>query len=137
MELQLIDALQWIRARREQFFPSGEAEPIYLLAYLMADILALGGGSCTIRQSGGWWIIGSDIDWLQIADFSESELFGRVVPAPGHGQHSMRAEVLTAAFTRSVWITLGEQRVRIKGDEPPREVWKHVVGLHRAILFTM
>jgi hypothetical protein len=137
MDLQTVDALQWVRARSQQFFPSGKPEPIYLLAYLMADVLELGRGSCMIRQKDGWWIIGSEIDWLCDAPCSEVELFERIVPAPQHGEHSMRGEILTSAFARSVWLTLDGQRVRIRGQEPPSLAWDHAAGLHRAIVFSM
>ncbi|MDC0741763.1 hypothetical protein [Polyangium mundeleinium] len=137
MNLQPVDALPWVRARPQQFFPLGKLEPIYLLAYLMADVLELGRGSCTIRQRDGWWIIGSEIDWLHDARHSETELFERVVAAPQHGEHSMRGEVLLSAFARSVWIALDGRRVCIQGEEPPPGAWDQAVDLHRAIVFAM
>ena len=71
------------------------------------------------------------------APCSEAELFERVVPAPEHGEHSMRGEVLVSAFARSVWLTLNGQRVRIQGEEPPPSVWDQTMGLYRTIVFSM
>lgn len=137
MDLQTVDALRWVRSRPLQFFPSGKPEPLHLLAYLMADVLELGGGSCTIRRAAGWWIIGSEVDWLRDERYSETELFARVVAAPQHGEHSMRGEILVAAFARCVWLALDEQRVCIRGAESPSPVWDQTAGLHRAIVFAM
>lgn len=133
----MVDALQWVRSRPEMFFPLGRPTPVHLLAYLMADVLVLGGGSCTIRQQGGFWLIGSEVDWLRGAPCSEVEVFSRVVPAPQHGEHSMRGEVLVSAFAGSVWLTLDARRTRIQGDEPPSSVWDLAMGLRRTILFGM
>ena len=137
MNLQKVDALHWVRSRANQFFPSGKPEPVHLLAYLMADVLELGHGSCTIRKVDHWWIIGSEADWLRVEGCAPTDLFTRVVPAPSHGQHSMRGEILTSAFARSVWVTLAAERVRIQGETPPESVWKATAGLHRVILFSI
>lgn len=131
-----MDAIQWVRSRAQMFFPSGKPEPVHLLAYLMADVVELGGGSCIIRQKDGWWIIGSEVDWLRHPAHPEDELFKRVVPAPQHGEHSMRGEVLLSAFSRSVWATLGGERIRIQDEEPPSSVWDQASDLHRAIVFS-
>jgi hypothetical protein len=135
--LQTIDALTWARSRVERFFPSGKPDPVYLLAYLMADVLELGRGTCVIRQCGDWWTIGSDVDWLRDSRYSEEELFRRVVPAPEHGEHSMRGEIIAAAFARSVWVAIDGTRKLIHGDDVPEEVWNATSGLHRVMVFRM
>jgi hypothetical protein len=77
------------------------------------------------------------VDWLRDAPCSEIELFERVVPAPQHGEHSMRGEIITPAFARSVWLTLNGQRVCIRGEQPPSLAWDHTAELHRTIVFSM
>jgi hypothetical protein len=136
MELATVDALKWLRSQPARFFPSGRPHPIHLLAFVMADVLELGGGSCTIRHQGEWWIVGSDVDWLDHS-VDVPQLFGRVIAAPQHGQHSMRAEVLVAAFATSVWTTLRGVRTRIQGDEPPASVWEEVAPYWRTIVFRL
>jgi hypothetical protein len=135
--LQVLDAFRWIRSDPRRFFPSGVPDSLGLLAYLMADVLELGRGSCTIRRMDGWWLIGSDADWFEGSPCSESDLFRRVVPAPEHGEHSMRGEVLLAAFASSVWTAREGIAVRIQGDEPPAGLWSHAGDLRRVIAFTM
>lgn len=78
MRVESVDALEWVRSRPRQFF--GRDEP------------------------GGWWIVGSDVDWLTNVPCTIAELFRRVVPAPEHGEHSMRGEVLVGAFCSDVSV---------------------------------
>lgn len=137
MEIRTVDPLEWVRSSAGRFFPSGVPEPLHLLAYLMADVLELGGGACVIKRTGEWWVIGSDVDWLHDNRYTERELFARVVAAPSHGVHSMRGEILLAAFARSVWITLDGHASEVQGEEPPSSIWINVPTLHRAIAFAM
>jgi hypothetical protein len=138
MDIQILDPIQWIKARPERFFPSGNPTPIDLFAYyLVPDVLEFGNGSCTIRPVENWWIIGSEIDWLQNDKYSENELFEHIIPAPQHGRNAMRGEILLACFSQSVWLTLNGQRKRIQGNEAPASVWIQTSGLYRAIIFCL
>jgi hypothetical protein len=137
MEISTPDAVAWVRARPQQFFPSGTPEPVYLLAYAMADVVGLSAGSCTIRRHEDWWIIGSEVDWLRHDEYTPTDLFSHVVPAPSHGQHSMRAEVILSAFATNIWIILGSERQRIVGSDPSDAVWAVAAGLHRAVIFSL
>lgn len=135
MDLESIDPLEWVRSQTSRFFPSGRVDPTYLLAYLMADVLELGGGSCTIRQMDRWRIIGSDIDWLATSSCSDVELFSRVIPEPKHGEHSMRGEVLVGAFATTACIVLDGHTTPVVGELPPPQVLALSKGLTRAIVF--
>lgn len=132
-----IEALEWVRQRPAQFFPNGVVDPIMLAAYVMADVVTLGGGSCTIRHRDRWWVVGSEIDWLAGGPTAPAELFNRVVPAAAHGEHSMRAEVLLHAFAESVSTVLDGHTLTIAGEVPPVEVQDEAVGLRRAILYRL
>ena len=135
MNLQEVDPLTWVRANAGKFFPDGRVDPVYLVAYLMADVLELSVGDCTIRRRDGWWIVGSTVDWLEGAGFPPAELFRRVVATPGRGEHSMRGEVVVAAFALSVWTALGGSLTAVQGDEPPPGVWGNTKGLRRVIVY--
>jgi hypothetical protein len=137
VEIQEVDPLIWVQANPGKFFPGGKVDPVYLIAYLMADVLELGTGSCTIRRRDGWWLVGSDEDWLGTPRVAVDDLFRRVVATPGRGEHSMRGEVLTTAFARSVWTALDGTRAAIKGDEPSAPVWGEGAGLRRLIVFAL
>jgi hypothetical protein len=136
-DIIIADPIQWVKAKPEYFFHSGVPTPMELINLLVVEVLVLGHGSCTIRPTENWWIIGSEIDWLQNDKYSEEELFKRIVPAPQFGDNSMRAEILVACYARSVWLTLDGQRKCIKGDKVPESVWIKTSDLYRAMVFEM
>lgn len=136
MNIAIVDSLQWVRSRPQQFFASGTVDPIYLLAYVTADVIELGGGTCTIRRDEGWWFVGSDVDWLRHDRYAVGDLFRHVVPAPVHGQHAMRAEIIVNAFAKNASVVLDGNLLRISGEEPPRQVLDRATGFHRALLFS-
>jgi hypothetical protein len=118
MQLQQIDALAWVRGNPARFFSAGRAEAIPLLAYALNDVLELGRGECRICCHDGWWLIASDQDWLIHPEFSIRQLFENVVPAPEHGEHSLRAEVLVNAFASDVFTAAGDEHLVVRGEAP-------------------
>ncbi|WP_431050325.1 hypothetical protein [Roseateles sp. L2-2] len=137
MDIVSVDPVDWVGSHPQKFFPTGKVEPIGLLAYLMADVIELGGGTCSMVRDGEWWLVGSDFDWLQHDRYSASELFRHVVPAPGHGEHSMRGEILLATFARNVSVSLGRDLLRVKGNAPPQKTVDRAKEFRRAIVFSM
>jgi hypothetical protein len=137
MTVEIIDALEWVRSRPRQFFGRDRPDPVHLLAYLMADVVELGNGECLIRKSGRWWIIGSDFNWLANASCAIPELFRRVVPAPQHGEHSMRGEVLLGAFCSDISVIGTDGVTRVLGDEPEEATLLKVAGVRHAIMFRL
>jgi|GEM_PF-2529188 len=120
MKLQIVDPTEWVKRNQRLFFPEGKIDVIRLLAYVMGDVIGLGGGECRIVQRDGWWLVVSDADWLESAPASTRELFERVVPAPDHGEHSMRAEVLLGVYAENVFTFCAHEELQIKGEPPPR-----------------
>jgi hypothetical protein len=134
--LSVVDPVAWARERPEQFFPGGQIDAIHLLSYVMADVLELGKGTCVIWQEADWWIVGSDVDWLRHPRYSDVELFSVVVPAPAHGEHSMRAEILVFAFAQDVWTCADGRQTCIRGAPPPTTIGRSAGGLRRLLAFT-
>jgi hypothetical protein len=126
MTLEVIDPLGWVKRNQMLFFPGGNVDVIRLLAYVMSDVLELGRGECRIVQRDGWWFVTSDIDWL-VHELPLRELFQRVVPAPQHGEHSMRAEVLVNAYADDVLAISGGQATEIKGHAPDGPLVQSVI----------
>ena len=123
MNLQNIDGLDWIRGREAQLFAAGRANPMGIMAYLVADVLELGKGACHVLRRGEWWVVSSDVDWMSHPDIPVRSLFERVVPAPAHGAHSLRAEVILSAFAQDLLTGDAKgERLVIKGT-PPDEAW--------------
>ncbi len=132
----MVDPVQWLLARPQQFFLGGSANPLDLAASIMADVLLVS-EQCVVRCLGDWWIVGSDVNWIQHPTHSVEDLFQRVVPDPRQGRHSMRAEVIVGAFaSRVALVAAGEQRC-IKGESPPASVWSKAKGLRAAVLFSV
>ncbi len=128
MSLQAIDPIAWVRNSKARFFPDGKFDITILLAYVVADVLELGRGECRIIRGDGWWFVLSDVDWLVHDKFSVRELFHRVVPAPAHGEHSLRAEVLLTAYANDVFtFSCGEESV-ITGDPPDRSLLARIAA---------
>jgi hypothetical protein len=136
-EPAVVGALASVRRDPKRFFSDQAPSASGLVTWLTRDLLQLGRGSCTLRNVGAWWILGSDVDWLWHERFSPVELFARVVSEPRRGDDDLRAEILVAAFARSVWITLDDVPSRIIGDAPPPAVLHEAAGLHRAVIFAM
>jgi hypothetical protein len=118
----LDDAVAWARSHAAQLFPGGRVDAMSLLSYVMADVL--GRGECRIAERDGWWVVSSDVDWLAHASVSVERLFTRVVAAPEHGDHSLRAEVVINAFASDVAVWNGDVVV-IKGEPPASAIWPH------------
>lgn len=118
MNIQTVDPIEWAKRNQSRFFPGGKIDVIRLLAYVMGDVLELGRGECRIVQRDAWWFVVSDVDWLAHAAISVRQLFDRVVPAPAHGEHSMRAEVLLSTYAEDVFTQSDEEDLQIKGQAP-------------------
>lgn len=118
MNLTVGDPIAWVKRNPAMFFPpDGRFDVIRLLGWVMADVLAIGRGDCQIGQRDGWWFVTSDADWL-VHELGVQELFVRVVVAPAHGAHSMRAELLVNEFARDAVAFSAGQLARIKGCSP-------------------
>ena len=103
----------------------------------MADIIELGKGECIIRCVDEWFVIGSDMNWLKHETYNVLDLFSHVVPAPAHGEHSMRGEILINAFANDIAVLENGEVLQVKGDAPPSTVLGKIVGLPDAIMFRL
>jgi len=136
--IEPLNAVDWVRARPEQFF-FGQTAPkaVHLLAYLMADVVTLGGGRCTIRRWDDWWTVGSDFDWMAGAPYDPVDLFCHVVVAPQQGIHSMRGEIVVAAFAADVTVVGRGESLKIKGESPNHDVLVGIGDDARAVAFRL
>jgi hypothetical protein len=135
MNMKVVDALEWVRSRPDQFFASGVAEPINILPYIVSDVIEIGGGDCVIARRADWWVVGSDKNWFHREPNEITSLFDHVVPAVEHGDHSMRAEIIVKAFAKSVSIFVDGEVTAISGDNPPPSIVDTLKEFRCAILF--
>lgn len=137
-KLASIDVRSWVRQRPERFFNVTQPHRVHLLSYVMADILELGQGDCLIRSIGAWSVVGSNVAWLEQDAIPLRELFERVVAAPEHGEHSMRAEVLMGAFAADVTVKSRDAELLVvKGERPAMDALDAAEGMRQAIIFRM
>ena len=134
------DAVGYVSKSPERFFRLGAPAPIELVTHIVSEIFVLGGGeTCAVRR-GDWWIIRSDVDWLEThQDYAPEALFFHLVALPEAGPNSMRAEILLTAFAQKV-VTVGASgRLIIKGEvAPTEEIWRLIEsysGWKRAVAF--
>lgn len=135
MNINAVEPINWVKSRPIQFFGREQPDPLNLIAFIMADIIALGKGECIIRSSGEWFIIGSDLNWLKHNRYDIFELFNNVVPAPTHGKHSMRGEILINAFASDIAVLENGKVNQVKGCSPPTNILDKADGLYYAIIF--
>jgi len=130
-----VESLLWVKRNQGLIFPNGEVEPLHLLAYVMNDVLDLGGGECRIVRRDAWWFVSSDVDWLK-HELSVQELFQRVVVAPQHGLHSMRAEILINAYAEDAFALSDGNETLLKGVGPSRPLLESILanGWSRALV---
>jgi hypothetical protein len=135
MNIKIVDPIKWVSSRPEQFFRCAEPRPTHLLIYIMGDIIELGKGDCLIRRDGEWFVIGSDSDWLGHEKYSVLELFNHVVPAPAHGEHSMRGEILVNVYASDVAFIDSGNISEVKGSAPPSTALEKAADMQQAIVF--
>ena len=90
-----------------------------------------------IRIVGEWHVIGSNTNWLVHETYAVLDLFRHVVPAPAHGEHSMRGEILVSAFANDVAVVNGNEVLTIQGHAPPQPVLDATRGMKQALVFRL
>lgn len=129
MKLETVNTLEWVRTREGDLFAAGRATPMGLMAYVISDVLEIGKGECRVVANGAWWLVSSNVDWMHHAALSTGGLFDQVVPAPEHGEHSIRAEVLLNAFARDLVTEAPSGRLLVKGSAPEDQFERAVMRM--------
>jgi len=140
MQLQIVDPIPWVIARPTQFFRSSKPDAVGLLAYVMADVLLLGGGEFRVGSRENWWFASSNTDWMKDNRFGTEELFSRVIADPRLGEHSMRAEILLNAFASDVVAAAPGQSLLVKGQAPSAQLINDQIDwswCERALIFRL
>ena len=135
-----LDPVRWAHSNPQLFFRGGEVDAYQLLSWVLADVLVFGQGGCFVEQEGDWWLVASNRDWLRTKAHSVEQLFQRVVAEPRHGGHSMRAELLVAAYCRDIFTTTRAAEQAIKGSRPAASLVDSVFNdawVERALFFRL
>ncbi len=102
-----------------------------------AAVFAARQGECMRRRAGEWYVIGSDLDWLKHEKYNALDLFNHVVPAPAHGEHSMRGEILVNAFAHDIAVLEDGKVLQVKGEKPPSTTLEKTAGMRQGIIFRL
>ena len=135
--------IDYLRKRQEMFFGSRGANPESIASAVAEGALTLGARRTMVAESGGWWFVCADIDWLQVPTIKgvdEESVFRCLSAFPEAGVNWHRSEVMTRVFSDQAFSASGDRVFRVKegalsDDEVLRMVaelgsWSRVVGFH-------
>lgn len=116
-DLQVINAIESVRARPEMYFRGGVYDPIGIATWIAGEALNIGVGSVRIESKDGWFLVMAD-DWLA---GREAHAFTTLAAIPGAGPNSRYGEILAVAFCRNVATSTSRGITSIKGTDigPP------------------
>ncbi|WP_406694553.1 hypothetical protein V5E97_26135 [Singulisphaera sp. Ch08] len=141
-DLKIIDPVEHVRSHPEMYLPQGTLDGSMLASRIVGDVLMLSDGWAYALHAGDWWIVASEIDWIQRILGSEwKDYFQKIVPFPEAGQNAMHSGVLLIAFAQDL-MTFDEVSTHvIRGEADPSELEVKVreapQGWKRAIAFRL
>ncbi|WP_327584613.1 hypothetical protein OHA25_54100 [Nonomuraea sp. NBC_00507] len=113
-DIQIVDAIDSVRARPAMYFKGGVYDPIEIATWIAGEALMLGAQSVRIEFKEGWFLIIADHDWLA---GRESQAFTTLAHIPEVGQNSRYGEILAVAFCRNVATSTPHGIRSIKGED--------------------
>ena len=125
-EIDIVDPREWVRRNPGMFFRGARPDGLQLATWVLADVIETGGGGCRLERTAGWWLLGSDVDWLLSPGLAVRELFTRVVAEPKRGTHSMRAEILLEVFCADVFTKSQSTEELVKGVSPELDLLERI-----------
>ena len=110
-------------------FPGRRIDGKLIAENIAFGAAALGAGHVELVDSGGWWFVASDFNWLRAsrAHRREIELFEAMLPFPEQSPTGHRPEIYVTAFAEIAYFRIGDmvtwlQGQVIDGDLPDRSV---------------
>lgn len=107
MKIEVLTAVEQIRANPSMYFDRGVPTNGQLLAAVLTDLSEHEGLYAEIIQEGGFTFVGANVDWLKTNRAPFEELFVRFVTSNVRAPNTFRAEVLLAAMCDGI-LVLGE-----------------------------
>lgn len=116
-DLKVIDPIDAIRDNPELFTGAKKPTAELLVSRLISDILVDDSRIVSVARVCDWWIVASDIDWIEVAAFSSVlEYFNRVIPFPEAGRNSIHCGVILSAFTCDLVTFSAERKTLVHGE---------------------
>lgn len=128
-DLKRIDPITHIRQHPEHYLVDGIIEGSAIVSRVMQDILTQSSISAFCAREGTWWIIASEIDWINsCSPLTVKKYFSQITPNPEVGQNAFHAEVLLTAFAEDLIVFSKSERIVINGKAtPPEAVMSYLV----------
>ncbi len=130
-DLEIADALEFIRKRPEMFTANGVPTPAFIAHGIAGDAIVLGATSVRVFSHCDWWVVSADIDWLVSpcrCPAPPREAFFRMLAFPELAVNSIRHEILANAYASSVVSISKSDRFIVKGDIAKHdEIWLHML----------
>ncbi|MEZ6123054.1 MAG: hypothetical protein R3C49_07755 [Planctomycetaceae bacterium] len=142
-DIQPLDAMTYVREHPERFLPGGVPSGWAIVSGIAEDALVLGATDVRMMKEEGWWILFSNVDWLNVpcrCPSSPTEAFHRLLGFPELAVNSHRHEILAAAFAKAVVTVSRTDRFVVTGDVfEEHQIWRRLdeVTAARAVAFLM
>lgn len=114
MKIEVLTAVEQIRANPSMYFDKGVPTNSQLLAAVLTDLSEHAGLHAEVIQEGSFTFVGANVDWLRTERAPFEELFVRFVTSNARAPNTFRAEVLLAATCDGV-LVLGEGKEHSQG----------------------
>lgn len=141
--LKTVDSLEHVKANPKMYSGKAKLDGATIAELILGDARVLGASDARVIRIGDWWVVAAGKDWLNAPcqySVTPTDAFGRVVAFPESGINSVRHEILTAAFAKSVISISTSDRFVVSGQvEDADPIWAQLQtdGTIRAIAFRM
>lgn len=114
--LHRVDGLAWLRENITRFLVSGY-DRVALMGWLADEAFRLTGGSVSLRESEGWLLLESSVDWL----CAWHDPFHQLHPLPALGPNNVSLVPALVVFEESVCTWESHRWVVVKGSACPSD----------------
>ena len=99
-------------------FPGRRIDGKLIAENIAFGAAALGAGHVELVDSGGWWFVASDFNWLRAsrAHHREIELFEAMLPFPEQSPTGHRPEIYVTAFAETAYFRIGDMVTWLQGQ---------------------
>lgn len=104
--------------------PTTTVTPKLIAENIAFGAAVLGAGHIELVDSGPWWFVASEFNWLTAsrAHDHEIELFEGLLPFPEQSPTGHRAEIYVTAFAEQAYFRIGDRVIWIRGEPVPGEL---------------
>ena len=120
-DIKVINAEEHVIQRQEMYFGSRGANPESICSAIAEGALILGAKEINIKEYKGWWLVSSDVDWLNLPSKIKSDeklLFEKLYGFPEAGVNWHRSEIMAKIFSECCFTVLNNELSLVSGELP-------------------